>query len=210
MSMRPEELARTIIVAAQDRPRFIVAVAGPPGSGKSTIADHLADALKAAGETVAVLPMDGFHMDNAILSESGLLARKGAPETFDVRGLKDILAAVRRANEDVLVPVFDRSRELAIASARRIARQDRIIVAEGNYLLLDRKPWSDLAPLFDYTVLLRVPLDELERRLNARWEGFGFDRDTIEAKVQGNDLVNARTVLEQSAKPTLLLEHQPE
>lgn len=206
MSMRPEEVARTIVAAARDRPRFIVAVAGPPGSGKSTIADQLADALSAAGETVAVLPMDGFHMDNGLLSEAGLLPRKGAPETFDVRGLKDILSAVRQADEDVLVPVFDRSRELAIASARRISPQDRIIIAEGNYLLLDQKPWSDLAFLFDYTILLRVPLDELERRLNARWEGFGYSRNDIDAKVQGNDLINARTVQDHSTAPSLLIE----
>lgn len=205
MSMRPEELARIIQAAAHDRPRFIVAVAGPPGSGKSTIADDLADALTAAGEAATVLPMDGFHMDNGLLSEAGLLPRKGAPETFDVRGLRDILSAVRKADEDVLVPVFDRSRELAIASARRVAVTDRIIVAEGNYLLLDRKPWSDLAPLFDYTILLRVPMNELERRLVARWEGFGYDRPAIEAKVWGNDLVNARTILEHSIAPTLLI-----
>lgn len=206
MSMRPEELARTIIAAAQDRPRFIVAVAGPPGSGKSTIAEDLAVALKAAGESVAVLPMDGFHMDNELLSEAGLLPRKGAPETFDVRGLRDILGAVRKADEDVLVPVFDRSRELAIASARRISPADRIIIAEGNYLLLNRKPWADLAPLFDYTILLRVPLPELERRLNARWDGFGYSREDRDAKVQGNDLINARTVLDLSATPSLLIE----
>jgi pantothenate kinase len=203
MSMGPEELARVIAAQAKNRPRFVVAVAGPPGSGKSTLADDLSAALNAAGERSVVLPMDGFHMDNGLLEEAGLLPRKGAPETFDVRGLRDVLVAVRAAAEDVLVPVFDRSREIAIASARRIAPSDHIIVAEGNYLLLDRKPWSGLLPLFDYKVLLRVPMEELERRLYARWQGYGMKPPAIDDKVHGNDLPNARTVLENSVQPDL-------
>lgn len=203
MSLGPDALARLLAAAARDRSRFIVAVAGPPGSGKSTLADRLVDALRMSGERAVVLPMDGFHMDNGLLEEAGLLARKGAPETFDVRGLRDVLSAVRAAEEDILVPVFDRSREIAIASARRIAPSDRIVIVEGNYLLLDREPWSALRSLFDKTILLRVPIAELERRLIERWQGYGLDPDGIAAKVDGNDLPNARTVLKDSAAADL-------
>lgn len=206
MSLGPDELARHLAAAARDRSRFIVAVAGPPGSGKSTLADRLAAALRASGERAVVLPMDGFHMDNGLLEEVGLLARKGAPETFDVRGLRDVLAAVRVAEEDVFVPVFDRSREIAIASARRIAPCDRIVIVEGNYLLLGRKPWSALRPLFDTTILLRVSVADLERRLVERWKGYGLDPDRIAAKVHGNDLPNARTVLDESTAADLDIE----
>lgn len=205
MSMGPEELARHIRAAANGRSRFIVAVAGPPGSGKSTLADDLAGALVALGESTAVLPMDGFHMDNGLLEEMGLLDRKGAPQTFDVRGLFDSLKAVRTAQEDVLVPVFDRSREIAIASARRVSPHDRFIIAEGNYLLLADAPWSRLRPLFDLTVLLRTPIEELERRLVARWQGFGYAPDRIAEKVHGNDLVNARLVLDGSSAADIVI-----
>lgn len=204
MNPKTEELARKIVTASAGRSRFIVAVAGPPGSGKSTLADDLARRINARGERAVVLPMDGFHLDNGLLEERGLLARKGAPETFDVRGLRDVLGAVRRAEEEVLVPVFDRSRELAIAAARCISLEDRIILAEGNYLLLDLHPWSSLASLFDETILLREPMEELERRLVARWEGFGYGPEEIRAKVHGNDLVNAGTVLERSRAPSLV------
>lgn len=135
MNARIDEIAGEVLDRAGHSRRFLVAIAGPPGAGKSTMADNLAEALKAKGESAEVLPMDGFHMDNAILIERGLLARKGIPETFDVRGFLDIIRAVRLADQEVLVPVFDRSRELAIASARPVSPDHRFIIVEGNYLL---------------------------------------------------------------------------
>ena len=138
MSATIDEIAGEVIDRAGDTKRFLIAIAGPPGAGKSTMADNLADTLKARGETAEVLPMDGFHMDNAILIERGLLARKGIPETFDVRGFLDIIRAVRPADQDVLIPVFDRSREIAIASARVVSPEHRFIIVEGNYLLFSQ------------------------------------------------------------------------
>ena len=87
MTMTLAAIADGVIEKAGNAPRFIVAIAGPPGAGKSTLADALHEELTRRGEKSAVLPMDGFHMDNGILEERGLLKRKGAPETFDVRGL---------------------------------------------------------------------------------------------------------------------------
>jgi pantothenate kinase-related protein Tda10 len=117
MTLKLETIVEDVLRRAEGQSRFIIAIAGPPGAGKSTLADALCDALRARGETAAVLPMDGFHMDNGILEERGLLSRKGAPETFDVRGFLDIVSAVLEGGQEVLVPVFDRSREIAIASA---------------------------------------------------------------------------------------------
>ncbi|WP_159946198.1 nucleoside triphosphate hydrolase [Rhizobium sp. 18065] len=205
MSLQLETLVAEIEKRAQSSARFIVAIAGPPGAGKSTLADRLNETLLARGHAATILPMDGFHLDNGILEERGLLPRKGAPETFDVRGLGDILRAVRAGGE-VLVPVFDRSRELAIAAARCISTEDRIILAEGNYLLLDDKPWSLLAPLFDFTVMVSPPVNELERRLVERWQSFGMTPDEIAAKVGGNDLPNGRLVLQRSRLADLKLD----
>jgi pantothenate kinase len=200
------EIADLVLGRAADAARFIVAIAGPPGAGKSTLADALHEELVARGETSAVLPMDGFHMDNGILEERGLLKRKGAPETFDVRGFLDIVTAVRRADEEVLVPVFDRSREIAIASARPIAPDTRFILAEGNYLLLDETPWTRLAPLFDLTVFVGPTYAVLEERLRQRWVHFGLDEEAIQWKLYGNDLPNGERICNGSRTADVMLD----
>ncbi len=204
MTKTPTALADEIERRAGDRSRFLVAIAGPPGSGKSTLAELLAEILSARGEPSVVMPMDGFHMDNAVLAEKGLLARKGAPETFDVRGLVDIVQAVRSGAE-VLVPVFDRSREIAISAARSIAPRHRIVLIEGNYLLLDDGPWTGLEGLFDLSILIAPPEKVLADRLVARWRRFGLDAAEIRAKVEGNDLPNGRTVLAKSRPADLVI-----
>ncbi|MCZ7912859.1 nucleoside triphosphate hydrolase [Agrobacterium leguminum] len=200
MTLKLETIAEDVLRRAEGKSRFIVAIAGPPGAGKSTLADALCDALLARGETAAVLPMDGFHMDNGILEERGLLPRKGAPETFDVRGFLDIVSAVRKGGQEVLVPVFDRSREIAIASARAIAPETRFILAEGNYLLLDEAPWTTLSTSFDLTIFVGPSVVVLEERLRKRWLGYGLDEAEIHTKLFENDLPNGKRVIE-NARP---------
>lgn len=205
MKLKVDVLADEIVKRAEGKARFLVGIAGPPGGGKSTLADALFERLKRVGEAPAVLPMDGFHLDNRLLIERGLLPRKGAPETFDVRGLRDILQAVRAGGE-VLVPVFDRDRELAICAARCIAPEDRIILVEGNYVLLDREPWRDIASLFDLKVMVAPTEEELERRLTARWVHYRLSPDEIHAKLHDNDLPNGRLVLNASHPADITLD----
>ncbi len=206
MTMTLAAIADRIVEKADKSPRFIVAIAGPPGAGKSTLADALHDELMRRGEKSAVLPMDGFHMDNGILEERGLLKRKGAPETFDVRAFIDIVSAVRKADEEVLVPVFDRSREIAIASARPVSPETRIILAEGNYLLLDEKPWSRLDGMFDLSIFVGPPYDVLEERLRQRWVHYGLDAAGIEWKLYGNDLPNGKRIIDNSRPADIAIE----
>lgn len=191
-------LARAILQRAGDADRTIVALAGPPGAGKSTLAQATASAVAAAGETVAIVPMDGFHYDDAVLEAHGLRHRKGAPETFDARGFAVVLERLRAREEAVAIPLFDRSLEIARAGAAIIEAETRILLVEGNYLLLDTPPWGGLAGLFDLTVMLEVPLSELERRLVRRWLHHGFEAQAARDKALSNDIPNARLVVETS------------
>lgn len=184
--------------------RHVVAVAGAPGSGKSTLAERLQEALPPGLATI--LPMDGFHYDDAVLHQMGRRPWKGAPDTFDVGGLRSTLHRLRDPAEGaVAVPVFDRDLEISRGSARIVLPDARLIIAEGNYLLLDRAPWSDLAPLFDLTVFVDVPEDELRRRLTRRWQGYGLTPDQIAFKLDENDLPNGRAIIAGSRPADLVI-----
>ena len=175
----------------------MVALAGPPASGKSTLAAALAAHLTSEGHAARVVPMDGFHLDNAVLDARGLRARKGAPETFDAAGFVRLIQAVATEDE-VAFPTFDRTRDIAIAGAEVITAQDHTLVVEGNYLLLNSAPWDQLAALWDYTALLDVPLPRLRARLVQRWLDHGHTQQEAETRADANDMANAQVVLSQS------------
>lgn len=174
--------------------RSITAVAGPPGAGKSTLAEALVEALNADEPgSAAVFPMDGYHYDDMVLVPRGLRPRKGAPETFDVAGFAHMLERLRRNDErEIAVPVFDRSIEIARAGAQMIPRSVRHLVVEGNYILLDSGDWRTLHRHYDTTVMIDVPEDELRRRLSERWKD--LDPEAFAFKMEENDMPNGRLV----------------
>lgn len=184
-------------------PRRIIAIAGAPGSGKSTLAQRLVDQinLDLPGHA-ALLAMDGYHYDDILLGALGRHSRKGAPDTFDVAGLEHMLHRLFQDDgATVAVPVFDRQIEIARAGARLIPPDARLIVAEGNYLLLNAAPWSALARFFALTVLVDIPEAVLRDRLTRRWQGFGLPPAAVQAKLDDNDLPNGRFVINQSRRP---------
>ena len=202
----PTTIVDALLRRAGDARRFLVGLAGPPAAGKSTLAEALMEGLVARGESAEILPMDGFHMDNGILAERGLLPRKGVPESFDGRGFVDIVEALKRAEGEVLVPVFDRSRELAINAARAIPAETRFILAEGNYLLFRQAPWDRLDGKFDFTIFVGPPYEVLEERLRERWMRYALPEDQIHWKLYGNDLPNGKRILENSRPADLTID----
>jgi pantothenate kinase len=185
--------------------RAIIAIAGAPGAGKSTLAEELLAVLPAGN--AANVPMDGFHYDDAVLNAKGLRQRKGAPETFDFDGYEALLQRLRTGDRDVAIPIFDRSVELSRAAAAIVPRDVKFVLTEGNYLLLDEEPWSRLAPLFDFTIFLDEPREELERRLIQRWLDHGRTPEDGRNWVNSNDLPNVDRVLARRRKADLVVPH---
>jgi pantothenate kinase len=194
-----QDLATEILGRSAGCRRFVVAIAGPPGAGKSTVSASLCEAINAIEpDAAAVVPMDGFHLDNAILDQMDMRKRKGSPPTFDCAGLELLLQRLRASGDDVVIPLFDRKLDLARAGAAIVGRQTRILLVEGNYLLLDQAPWDRLQPLFDLSVFLEVDRTELENRLVQRWLGYGYNVGSAQARALSNDIPNAELVLEKS------------
>jgi len=191
-------LTDKILHTAEQQTRVIVAIAGPPGAGKSTLSESLCKEILAVGKRCCVVPMDGFHLDNSVLAAKNLTSRKGSPATFDAEGFVSILARIFANNGDVYVPVFDRDRDIAIAGAQLVSTSDEVVLVEGNYLLLNQKPWSALRQYFSTTVFLDPGMATIESRILERWQSAGLDSASIQQRTYGNDLPNAEFVMKNS------------
>ncbi len=189
--MTPQALAQVITARARETEgRFIAALAGPPAAGKSTLAAELAALI---GTGAKVVPMDGFHYDDAVLIARGARDRKGAPDTFDAQGFFHLLRRLKTEPE-VAIPLFDRALEIARAGADIVGPADKILIVEGNYLLLNEAPWPEALPLYDLTIWIDVPEAQLTARLMDRWAGYGKTEAEAKAWIEGNDLPNIRRV----------------
>ena len=183
--------------------RRIIGIVGKPGSGKSTLAEALVAAL---GEGTELLPMDGFHLSNAVLKSLGIADRKGAPHTFDVRGYVGLLRRIHSdRNHPIYYPIFDREMEESIASQGVVAPTTQLVITEGNYLLLASDGWEEVRPLLDEIWFVDVE-DRLRLdRLIARHIRYGRSPSAAQAWAQGTDELNAIIVAESRERADVVL-----
>jgi len=194
-------LARRAAGLVGGRRRVLLGIAGPPGAGKSTLVDDLLRVLRADPPSgmdegwVAHVPMDGFHLADVQLDRLGRRDRKGAPDTFDADGF---LATLRRVVEEpesvVYVPGFERDLEQPVAAAIEVSPTARLVVTEGNYLLLPLDPWPRVRALLAETWYVDLPAPERVRRLVARHVSSGKSPEAARAWVERVDEANARLV----------------
>jgi pantothenate kinase len=183
---------------AGDRGRVAIGVAGAPGAGKTTLAEDLVTALgeSLGPDAVAHLPMDGYHLADVQLDALGLRDRKGAPETFDGHGYLATLSRLRSGDPaTIYVPGFERVLEQPVAAAIAIPASVRVVVSEGNYLLLEDDPWPRVRALFDEVWFVDLADGERLRRLVSRHTEFGKEARAAEAWALGPDQANAERVL---------------
>lgn len=174
--------------------RLVVGLTGAPGSGKSTLADAVEQRLRARGLLAGCVPMDGFHLSNAVLDELGRHGRKGAPDTFDVAGYLAILDRVRQPGcPEVLAPVYRRDLHEPVAAGTRVAGPG-VVLTEGNYLALGDGAWAGARKRIDLLIMLEVPQPELVRRLVERHKSFGRQRADAVHWVRTVDAPNAELV----------------
>ncbi len=206
--MTPADLAARAIGVLGDRARVLIAVAGSPGSGKTTLARRVVaaiDEVRGPG-FAAALPMDGFHLPNATLDALGRRGRKGAIDTFDAAGFVNLLGRVARdTDETVTAPAFERAIDEPVPDAISIAPTVRIVVVEGNYLLVGDEPWRGIHALAAESWF--VATDERTRlaRLVDRHTRHGRTPEDAAAWANDVDGANSRLIEPTRARADLLV-----
>ena len=192
--------ARGLVVPGR---RAVLGIVGSPGSGKSTLSETLVAALRAdppdgAGpDWVAYVPMDGYHLADVELERLGRRQAKGAPDTFDAGGYVALLARLRAADPDdpvVYAPAFERTLEQPLAGAIPVPAAARLVVTEGNYLLLDSGRWRAVRPLLDDVWFCALREDVRMDRLLTRHVMFGKAPDFAREWVAAVDEPNAELI----------------
>lgn len=104
---------------------------------------------------------DGFHFTKEVLSSfqdpENAFRRRGAPFTFDAESFINLVKAVKAApvttsqepEQHVYAPSFDHAVQDPVENDIAISSRNRIVIVEGNYTLLNQKPWDKIDSLYD-------------------------------------------------------------
>ncbi|KAH6720191.1 P-loop containing nucleoside triphosphate hydrolase protein [Leptodontidium sp. MPI-SDFR-AT-0119] len=200
--------------------RVIVALAGPPGSGKSTIAEHVIERLNGTSATpfAAIVPMDGFHLPRSALDQmpnsSEAYARRGASWTFDAGGIANLVQTLSISRfrsleklETILAPSFDHAVKDPVEGGIVIGPEIQFVLLEGNYLLLDEEPWRGIRELVDETWFVDVEPGLARSRIAKRHVKAGIEKtmDAAYRRAEGNDLLNGVEIRAKMLKPGVLV-----
>ena len=195
------ELLKTLS-NSPDNGRYFLGITGCPAAGKSMLAKNLTDEInfRTGDDLAAIVPMDGFHLPNSILKERGLLNSKGTPETFDAGAFVELINRLHEfPNRSIMCPAYDRKIHDPVENSITIQPGNRLIIVEGNYLLLNVSPWNIIRTKMNEVWYIDTPLKAVKERLLRRHIAGGASKDETERKVESVDLPNAELI-----KKTLL------
>ena len=199
---KPEIFLKNCVEQTKDR--VLIALAGVPGSGKTTLADKIKrDYLALTGSdpnTVAVLSIDGFHKTRKELTNmknpEEAFRRRGAPFTFDGPGCANRIRDVKyKMDSDVTWPSFDHAEKDPVFDAIVISRQCRLVIIEGIWVLHRTDGFNELEGLFDNSWYLDTPRELANARLAERhMKAWGISLEEALERIAINDKPNGDVV----------------
>ncbi|KAK0756293.1 hypothetical protein N5P37_011208 [Trichoderma harzianum] len=202
-----------------DQNRVIVALAGPPGSGKSTIAAEVVSRLNRPGSLpiAVVLPMDGFHLSRATLdtmpNRAEAYARRGAPWTFDAAGVVRLVEELSESRfgahkKTIIAPSFDHAIKDPVQGGITLGQEIQFVLLEGNYLLLDEEPWNKIRELVDETWFVDVDPALAAERIAKRHiqSGIELSWNGALSRARDNDLLNGDQIRDKLLTPDVKIE----
>jgi pantothenate kinase len=200
-----EALARVKELLNKSQKRIVIGIVGKPGAGKSTLTAHLINNLPK--DSAALIPMDGYHLSNKQLSKLGLSDRKGAFNTFDSDGFVKLLKRVNEeSGKDIYFPVFYREIEESYAADGVVPANTKLVITEGNYLLLDKGGWEVVRQELDEVWYIEVDDNLRLDRLTKRHQSHGRNHDEAFAWATGSDQRNAELVAQTRDKADVIVE----
>jgi len=200
LSKLPKELYNSLLARVTklgEGQRLLLGIAGFPASGKSTLAKDLAKGINKdlKSKVAIVVPMDGFHRSNTELRAWGIWELKGIPDSFNPEAFVNLLTGLREhTNSQVGCPAFDRKIEEPSDNAILVQPHHRLVIIEGNYLLLANGPWGKIKPLLDETWYIESNIQKIEPRLLERHIKGGRSPEEARRKMESTDLPNARLI----------------
>ena len=193
--------------------RAVLGITGAPGAGKTHLVERLLEHLLpdppdglVAGSWVAHVPMDGYHLSDHVLRHLGRTARKGAPDTFDPAGFASLLERFMADDGKTLyAPTFDRTIDEPIAAGVCVPAEARLLITEGNYLLLDQDPWPMARAQLTQVWFCDTESTRRRQQLVARHVAYGRSGSAAEEFALGSDEANARLVAADRSKADLII-----
>jgi pantothenate kinase len=199
-----DALKRIRDLQAKGSERIIIGVVGKPGAGKSTLTSYLLDNL--ASDKAVLVPMDGYHLSNKLLAEHGSSDRKGAFDTFDATGFSELIKRIKFDLEsDIYFPIFHREIEESIVAEGVVLKATKLVITEGNYLLLDKHGWQDVSSFLTESWYIEIDDNLRWERLMARSIKYGRTPEVAHTWTHGSDEVNAKVVESTKSKADVIL-----
>ena len=150
---------------------FIIGLAGSVAVGKSTTARVLQALLARWPDhpKVDLITTDGFIFPNRVLEERALMARKGFPESYDVKRLIEFMAAVKAGEPRVEAPLYSHVAYDIVTDQVQSVDAPNILIVEGLNVLqtgqqVAGKPArSFVSDFFDFSVYIDAAEPDIER-----------------------------------------------